>query len=245
MVLPTTGKGVANRTGVFGLTVTTQNGAQLSTPTPVSVAVSYNQITAMGQPLDSDGTTYVVLPYGTVVPVPVMVPGSISFTYIITPTLYQLNLYANIGGAVVNDKTTQILAGQMGNLVCSIDPKPNQFTVTEITWSITGPAIGTYVYTGSQGYTMPWINGSSILSWYWTDAVQDATVTCNVQAVVDGKTFSFNASTHYQVLKPDAQFSATIESPVLVDFNNYLDMSGWYMHLGGGNTGPVGMLLSY
>lgn len=90
--LRTGGKAASGLTGLFGLFVTATNMTQLGNPNyplGIGVPVPYNHITVMGQTLGADGNHWVIEPDGISVPVPVVVPGSVSFYYSILPAKYK------------------------------------------------------------------------------------------------------------------------------------------------------------
>ena len=105
-VLRTGGKAGSHRWGLFQLGVTAQYLTQRATPSPKSVAVPYNKITVMGQPLGNDNNFFVSAPDGIMVAVPVDVPGLPTFTFNVTPTKYQLVIQVTTNGATNSGTVT-------------------------------------------------------------------------------------------------------------------------------------------
>jgi hypothetical protein len=185
--LRTGGKAASPRQAVFQLAVTAATASNRWSPTPTPVGVPYTQITVMGQPLGNDNNLFVSEPDGIMVPIPVDVPGSPSFTYNVTPTKYEMVIQVTTNGTTVPldpDTATTFCVGQ--NLqfqFTNVPVTPNAPTLSILpasyanwalppkyvnqSWQVSflsggygyGGGQRTYTYYGSVNYT----NNSSLL----------------------------------------------------------------------------------
>ena len=196
---------------------------------------SYDQITVMNQPLDTNYEHDAVVPNGTFVPIPFAVRGAASFNCAFQQPPPDRTPQIVFNGRNVANKSVRVIVGEQINLTCL---SSGGSAITNFSWSVGGT-----VQTSFDGNNS-WSTLSNLtetttsnISFFWAYK-GGYKVTCTT--VVAGRTNA--TTTTFKVVTPTGIIT-TFTATIAVDSNYY---TGFALHFGnvGWQPGQAGILFS-
>ncbi len=191
------------------------------------------EISVLGQTLDADYHTFVLLPDNTSHDLtPQLLSACTTFTYIVSAERIDVTLTR--GGLNVTDGFSTVWVGEQISLICQTEPAG--YVLSNILWTVPGHTISNWAADASRTYYEPsYPKTNAGVAYYWLDGHQRVEVT--VQVVVAG--FTLPARTTFEVRRPNTTITAQIQNVVTVD-NNWLVAPA--LHFG---YAPPGIKFSY